>query len=100
VERFITDTTRRGITKPGMFGVFYYRSANPRTLATLSQFLPVPVEGLTREFGAGATAVDVCARTMRALLDVGARHFYISNLPLHSAAATLNEILDRVSAKA
>ena len=100
VERFITDTTRRGITKPGMFGVFYYRSANARTLATLSQFLPVPVEGLTREFGAGATAVDVCARTMRALLDVGARHFYISNLPLHSAAATLNEILDRVSAKA
>jgi hypothetical protein len=37
---------------------------------------------------------------MRALLDVGARHFYISNLPLHSAATTLNEILDRVSAKA
>lgn len=100
VERFITEAMRRGITKPGMFGVFYYRSANAKTLAALSQFLPVPVEGLTREFGAGATAVDVCARTMRALLDVGARHFYISNLPLHAAASTLHDILDRVSAKA
>jgi hypothetical protein len=100
VERFIAEMNRRGITKPGMFGVFFYRSANPNTLAALSQFLPVPVDGLTREFNAGATAVDVCARTMRALLDVGARHFYISNLPLHSAATTLNEILDRVGAKA
>jgi hypothetical protein len=100
VDRFITEAKRRGIAKPGMFGVFFYRSANPNTLAALSRFLPVPVDGLTREFNAGATAVDVCARTMRALLDVGARHFYISNLPLHSAATTLNEILDRVSAKA
>ena len=100
VDRFITEAKRRGIAKPGMFGVFFYRSANPNTLAALSRFLPVPVDGLTREFNAGATAIDVCARTMRALLDVGARHFYISNLPLHSAATTLNEILDRVSAKA
>ena len=38
-----------------MFGVFYYRSANPRTLDALKGFLPVPVEGLTREFAAGAT---------------------------------------------
>ena len=100
VDRFITEAKRHGIAKPGMFGVFFYRSANPNTLAALSRFLPVPVDGLTREFNAGATAIDVCARTMRALLDVGARHFYISNLPLHSAATTLNEILDRVSAKA
>lgn len=100
VERFIIETNRRGITKPGMFGVFYYRSANAKTLEALSRFLPVPVDELTREFNAGATAVDVCARTMRALLDAGARHFYISNLPLHTAAATLNEILDRVTAKA
>ena len=100
VDRFITEAKRRGIAKPGMFGVFFYRSANANTLPALSRFLPVPVDGLTREFNAGATAIDVCARTMRALLDVGARHFYISNLPLHSAATTLNEILDRVSAKA
>jgi len=100
VERFINEASRRGITKPGMFGVFYYRSANPKTLDTLSQFLPVPAEGLSREFGAGATPIDVCARTMRAMIDVGARHFYISNLPLHAAASTLGEILDRIGVKA
>jgi hypothetical protein len=37
---------------------------------------------------------------MRAMMDVGARHFYISNLPLHTAASTLSEILDRIGAKA
>jgi 5,10-methylenetetrahydrofolate reductase len=96
VERFINETERRRITKPGMFGVFYYRSANPRTLAALGQFLPVPLAGLTQEFEGGATAVDVCARTVRAMMDIGARHFYISNLPLHGAASTLTAILDRL----
>jgi hypothetical protein len=33
-------------------------------------------------------------------MDAGARHFYISNLPLHAAAATLAEILDRIGVKA
>ena len=39
-----------------MFGVFYYRSANPRTLAALRGFLPVPAEELTREFADGRHA--------------------------------------------
>jgi hypothetical protein len=96
VERFVSEAERRKLTLPGMFGIFYYRSANPRTLEALSGFLPVPAEALTREFGDGATADDVCARSLRALIDVGARHFYISNLPLGRAAATLHRILDRV----
>jgi 5,10-methylenetetrahydrofolate reductase len=96
VERFINEGVRLGFDKPGLFGVFYYRSANPGTLAALSQFLPVPVEGLAREFEAGATPPDICARTMRAMMDVGARHFYISNLPLLGAASTLNAILNRL----
>jgi 5,10-methylenetetrahydrofolate reductase len=100
VERFIQETQQRAIDKPGIFGIFFYRSANPKTLTALRQFLPVPAEGLTREFGAGATPVDVCARTLRAMIDVGARHFYISNLPLHGAAATLSEILERVGVSA
>ena len=79
-----------------MFGVFYYRSANARTLEVLKDFLPVPAEGLTREFGAGATAEEVCARTIRALLDVGAKHFYISNLPPGRAQTVLASVLDRV----
>jgi hypothetical protein len=100
VERFIGETRHRGLEKPGIFGVFFYRSANPRTLAALRHFLPVPAEGLTREFGAGATPVDVCARTLRAMIDAGARHFYISNLPLDGAAAVLSEILDKVGVSA
>ena len=95
VDRFIEVTRRRGITLPGVFGVFYYRSANPRTLATLKGFLPVPGEELTREFERGDTAEDICARTIRTLSDIGARHFYISNLPVGRAQAVLTAILDK-----
>ena len=55
----------------------------------------MPVEQLTAEFAAGATPVDVCARTIRTLLDLGAKHFYVSNLPLRRTAQTLNAILDK-----
>jgi hypothetical protein len=79
-----------------VFGVFFYRSANPRTLASLREFLPVPAEALTGEFAAGARPEEVCARTLRALMDLGARHFYISNLPLARAHTTLTAILERV----
>ena len=83
VARFVDEARRRGLDhQPGVFGVFYYRSANPRTLDILSQFLPVPADMLAAEFAAGATPIDICARTLRAMLDVGVRHFYISNLPL------------------
>ena len=100
VERFVTEARMRGVTQPGMFGVFYYRSANPRTLEVLKDFLPVPAEGLISEFAAGATPVDVCARTLRAMMDIGVRHFYISNLPLGRASATLHAILERVGVTA
>lgn len=97
VESFLREGERRGLAIPGLFGLFYYRSANPKTLAALSSFLPVPVEELRLEFAAGATADDICARSLRALADAGARHFYISNLPLGRAAATLRRIMDRAS---
>jgi 5,10-methylenetetrahydrofolate reductase len=96
VERFLDEGKRQGLAIPGMFGVFYYRSANPRTLAALKDFLPVPAGELTREFGAGATPEEVCARSIRALTEAGARHFYISNLPIGRAALTLNRILSAV----
>jgi hypothetical protein len=35
----------------------------------------------------------VCARTIRALRDVGVRHFYVSNLPLGRAQRTLDAIV-------
>ena len=62
--------------------MFYYRSANPATLEMLSRFLPVPIDELRAEFAAGATPVDVCARSIRELRGLGVRHFYVSNLPL------------------
>lgn len=100
VERFLAECQRRGVTAPGMFGVFYYRSPSPNTLALLSQFLPVPVDALAAEFAAGATPLDICVRTMRTMLELGVRHFYISNLPLLGASATLNAILEHVGATA
>jgi 5,10-methylenetetrahydrofolate reductase len=96
VERFIAEARRRGVGLPGVFGVFFYRSANPRTLKVLSAFLPVPAEGLAREFVAGDSPVDICARTIRTLMDAGAQHFYISNLPAGRAQSVLASIIDRV----
>ena len=96
VERFISEANRAGVSAPGVFGVFYYRSATRATLDALGQFLPVPVDALRAEFAAGATAQEVCARTVRALIDLGARHFYISNLPLSRASRTLGEIMELV----
>ena len=93
VRRFIETADRRGLSLPGVFGVFFYRSANLRTLKALASFLPVPAEALAREFASGATAEEICARTVRALLDLGARHFYISNLPVGSAQTVLAAIL-------
>jgi hypothetical protein len=61
----------------------------------LSEFLPVPVEELKKEFAAGATPIDVCARTIRCLIAAGARHFYVSNLPAKKTAGTLNTILEK-----
>ena len=100
VERFVNETARRGLAIPGLFGLFYYRSANPRTLNALSSFLPVPVDELKAEFAAGASPEEVCARSIRALAAAGARHFYISNLPLGRAAATLRRILELSAAPA
>jgi hypothetical protein len=99
VARFIETADRRGVSLPGVFGVFYYRSANPKTLAALKSFLPVPAEALTREFAAGATAEEVSARTVRALFDAGARHIYISNLPVGRAQVVLDAILAKVGSR-
>ena len=97
VDRFLAEAGRRSVTLPGMFGIFYYRSANPRTLAALKDFLPVPADELTREFSSGATPEEICARSIRTLAESGARHFYISNLPLGRATLTLNRILSLVN---
>ena len=94
VERFLAEADRRGVTMPGVFGVFYYRSARRRTLDMLAGFMPVPVAELVEEFGAGLSPETVCARTIRTLRAAGVKHFYISNLPLTATDAILHRILN------
>jgi hypothetical protein len=101
VARFVDAVRRHGLDHvPSVFGVFFYRSANVSTLRSLSRFLPVPVDALTAEFAAGASSIEICARTLRAMMDLGIRNFYVSNLPLARASATLHAILERVGALA
>jgi hypothetical protein len=96
VKRFLEETQRRSVSLPGMFCVFYYRSANPKTLQILGTFMPVPVQGLIEEFATGATAIDVCARTIRELLSLGVRHICVCNLPMHDASRILLAIMEKV----
>ena len=93
MARFLEQLDTRQIEIPGIFGVFYYRSARPKTLATLGRFFPVPARELEREFGEERLDPDaVCARSVRALRRLGVRHVYISNLPIADAPARLERI--------
>lgn len=96
VKRFLAEIDRRPVPIPGMFCVFYYRSANPKTLQLLSSFMPVPIQGLIDEFATGANAAEVCARTIRALRAEGVRHICICNLPMHDASGVLTAIRARL----
>jgi hypothetical protein len=98
VERFVAEAERGGLELPGVFGVFYYRSANPRTLAHLARFLRVPAPEITRDFERGMTADEICARTIRALRGIGIRHVYISNFKPDDAPERLEAIRALVEA--
>lgn len=94
VDAFVTEARRRGVDYPGVFGVFLYRSANPATLAKLSQFFPVPAQELVREFEAGASPEEICARSIRALREVGAEKVYVSNLGFTKPDERYRRLLD------
>jgi hypothetical protein len=96
VTRFLQALERSGRALPVVFGVFLYRSANPRTLEILSRFFPVPAAEITRDFDAGATPEDLCARTIRELRSAGADKVYVSNLGSRGAQARLARVLERV----
>ncbi len=96
VVRFMEALQATGAAIPVVFGVFYYRSANPATLSTLGDFFPVPADDITREFARGETADDICARTIRELRAAGADKVYVSNLGNRGAGRRLNRILERV----
>ena len=85
------------LTAPEFLAEFYLTQVvSHHHVEALGGFIPVPAEGLAREFAAGATAEEICARTIRALLNLGARHFYISNLPIGRAQQVLASVLEKV----
>jgi hypothetical protein len=92
VSGFLEELRRRAPDVPGAFGVFYYRSANPRTLERLGEFFPVPAREITAEFDAGASAMEICARSIRALRAAGAENVYVSNLGTRNVHRTLREL--------
>ncbi|MGH7568290.1 MAG: hypothetical protein ACREL9_04840 [Gemmatimonadales bacterium] len=96
VERFLAEGRRRGggVTLPAVFGVFLYRSANPRTLAALQPFFPVPAAEVTREFEAGLSPEEIAARTITALRDAGADKVYVSNLGFRRPAERYRRLLE------
>jgi hypothetical protein len=96
VERLLETMDRRGVRVPVVFGVFLYRSANRKTLDTLSRFFPVPTDSLTREFANGTSAEEICARSIRELRKIGAEKIYVSNLGNREAGRRLTKILDLV----
>jgi len=96
IDEFLNETERLGVKMPAILGVFYYRSPNPKTFAMLSRYLPVPVEELKRDFAAGVHPEEICARSIYALLQRGAKNVYISNLPMATATLTFSRIESRV----
>jgi hypothetical protein len=96
VERLLETMEKRHVRVPVVFGVFLYRSANRGTLDTLSRFFPVPTAELVGEFGGGASAEEICARTIRTLRRIGADKIYVSNLGNRGAGRRLTKILDLV----
>ena len=96
VDEFLNEAARLGLKIPGIFGVFYYRSASANTLEMLSKFFPVPVEELKRDFDAKRSPDEICALSIHALVQRGVRNVYISNFPMATAAEALGRVEVRV----
>lgn len=98
VDAFLEEAARQGLAIPGLFGVFFYRSARPRTLDALAPFFPIPKEAIRRDLAPGGPGpVDLCARTILALRARGVSRVYVSNLRPLRARETLAAIEARVA---
>jgi 5,10-methylenetetrahydrofolate reductase len=96
IDEFLNEAARLGVRIPGIFGVFYYRSASLKTLEMLSQFFPVPIAELKRDFEAKVDPEEICAHSVHALLQRGVKNLYISNLPMAVATEKMGRIESRV----
>jgi hypothetical protein len=85
IEQLLAASARHGLDLPILAGVFYYRSPRRKTLEQLSQFIPVPIDAVVRDFAAGQTADAIAATTIAALDRLGIRRVYLSNLATSSA---------------
>jgi hypothetical protein len=94
VERFVLEARRRGVPYPGVFGVFYYHSANAGTLERLNRFFPVPAEGVTRDFAAGLSPDEITARSIQALREIGVDKVYVSNLGFRKPEERYRKVID------
>ncbi len=97
VEMFLEESTRQGVTTPGVFGVFYYWGASPKTLEKLSDFFPVPVEQLKQDFAGGATPEAILARTIEGLKSLGIEKVYLSNLGRRQVKLRLDKVINEIS---
>lgn len=96
VEAFVNEAERRGVSRPGVFGVFLYRSSNPRTFEKLGQFFSVPAEGITRDFESGMSAEEICAKTIRTLREIGVGKIYLSNLGFKNPEKRYKRVVEAV----
>ncbi len=99
VERFLEEVERQKLEMPLVFGVFFYRSANRTTLDRLGEFFPVPTDDLMREFESGATAEEICARTVRAIQGLGVKKIYLANMGVRKVGPRLDSVLETVEAE-
>jgi len=84
---------QRGLTLPGLFASFYYRTPNPRTLDALQGFLHVPSRALTAS-SAKARPPKTAARRRFGRFDGQARASFLHhNLPVRRAHRWLLTIL-------
>lgn len=98
VDAWLGEADRRGIDLPAVWGVFYYRNGRRDSLERLAEHFDVPVEGIARDFEAGATPEEVCARSIVALRRAGAANVYVCNLGAGAAGRRLDRILQAVEA--
>jgi 5,10-methylenetetrahydrofolate reductase len=100
LDKFLDECAARDVQIPGVFGVFYYRSANPKTLNVLKTFFPVPVDELKADFDLGSGAEEICSQSIKALLRRGIKNIYVSNLPNTDVEGRLGRIEALVSNRA
>lgn len=93
VDAFLEECALRNVKTPGLFGVFYYRSAHSGTLERLNEFFPVPAEDLKKEFESGARPEEVLGRTLDALRSAGVDKVYVSNFGHRRVQDDLTRVL-------